>query len=174
VELPEILEFARDIKREHADILSTVDSAKTRIVTVESLYGQLSGLSRDQQEFLETAIEAARHGIYRAAIILAWSALVSGLHEAHRNDGYVELAKVRPKWKISGDDQLREEHPEFQLIDASRDAGLISKSQGKTLHGLLNTRNRAAHPGRFRTSLNRTLGYLEDIVSELGVLAGKP
>ena len=162
------------MERDHADVLATVDAARTRIVTVESLYGQLGGLSQDQRSFLTLAIEAARHGIYRAAVIMAWAAVVDRLQYIHDDDGYAQLGAKRKKWSVVSVEDLREQVPDYQLIDATRDTGFVNKAQAKTLHGMLNARNRAAHPGPFNESLNSTLGYLEDVLSELGALVGKP
>ncbi len=105
---------------------------------------------------------------------MAWSAVVDRMQEIHHADSYAQLGKLRRKWNITSREDLRESIPDFQLIDVTRDAGFINKTESKTLHGMLNKRNRAAHPGRFNESFNSTLGYLEEVLDELHGFAGKP
>lgn len=168
-----IIDATHDIEQDHANILAQVDTARTRIVTVESISQQLSALTVDQQEFLQSAISAVKHGLYRAAIIMAWSALIDRIHEIHREDDYHSLRAARPKWNINSLENLRENYSEYQIIDATSESNLITKTQRKTLHSLLHDRNRSAHPSQYRPSFNQALGYLESILDELGVLSDK-
>ncbi|MYD27591.1 MAG: hypothetical protein F4X03_01540 [Dehalococcoidia bacterium] len=169
-----ILAAALEIEKQHSQVLSEVDTARTRIVTIESLYGQMRGLTQDQKAFLEMAIKAIKCEINRAAIILAWAALIERVQQIHDDDRYKAVKEVRPKWKVESLEDVRESVSEYQLIEATKESKFISKNQMKTLHGLLNTRNMAAHPGPFNDSFNKTLGYVEDVLSELNDLVGKP
>lgn len=164
MDFAEIVTRVRALQSSHSVILSTVDSARTRIVTVESLYEELEDLTPEQTEHLRTAIGCIEHGFHRPAIVMAWAAVISRLEDVVAADGFVELNKARPRWKVASRDDLPNE---YQLIEAAKDAGFITKTKMKTLHGLLNARNRAAHPEGFRPHLNSTLGYLEDAITEL-------
>lgn len=168
-----IIDITHDIEQEHAKILAKVDTARTRIVTVESISQQIFALTVDQQEFLQSAITAVKHGLYRAAIIMAWSALIDRIHEIHKEDDYHSLRAARPKWNINSLENLRENYSEYHIIDATAESHLITKTQRKTLHSLLHDRNRSAHPSQYRPSFNQALGYLESILDELSVLAEK-
>ena len=168
MDMEDLLNLTDQISKDHAQILEKVDTSKTRVVTVESIYSQISGLSDDQKEFLTSAIEAAKHGLYRAAIVMAWAAIADRLQELHVEDGFNALHNARPNWKEKSREELQEKRTEFAIIDASRDSGFLSKAQAKTFHGFLNQRNRAAHPGKFNPSFNSVLGYIEDVLSELG------
>jgi hypothetical protein len=47
---------------------------------------------------------------------------------------------------------------------------VISKSERKAFHGLLNRRNECAHPSDFFPDMNQSLGYISEIVSRLEAL----
>jgi len=164
VDIAEIADRIRALQSSHNDILSTVDSAKSRVVTVESLYEELDGLTEEQTEYLRVALGCVENGFYRPAVVMGWAALLSRLVDVIEADNWARLNAARPKSTVKSHDDLPND---YQLIEAAKDAGFISKTTMKTLHGLLNTRNRAAHPGGFAPGLNTTLGYLEEAMTEL-------
>ena len=171
VSVSDLVDLARRIEEAHADILARVDTAKSRVVTVESLYAELSELTGEQEAFLRAAIDCIRHGLHRAAIVMAWAALIDRAEEIHAADGYQRLGTARPKWKLTTREALSETYTEHAIVEASETAGVLSKTQRKSLHGLLHRRNQAAHPGPFKASLNISLAYVEDVVNEIRALA---
>ena len=166
MQVRDLLSRVQALTLEHQRILSEVDTSRTRIVTVASLNQQLSGLSSDQAALLDSAVECAHSRQYRAAIVMAWTALIDLLEQKLASDGFSHLNSVRPKWKVSSREELTESQVEFQIIEAAQAAGLYGKTRRKTLQGLLNTRNRAAHPGSFHPTFNRALGYIEEVIDE--------
>ena len=70
-------------------------------------------------------------------------------------------------------DDICEERPDFQLIEAAHKLKLLSKSAAKSVHGLLSKRNECAHPSRHTPDLNQSLGYVSDILGRIDGLQSK-
>jgi len=94
---------------------------------------------------------------------------MGGLHGSLRgqagSDGLVKLHAAYPNWSTHRTlDEMRENVPEYQLIQAGKKVGLLTNGQMKSLHGHLNTRNQAAHPTGFDPGINETLGFVESLL----------
>ena len=163
----ELLRRLRAMRDDHNAIITRVESARARIVSVEALYDQLADVSTESQELLRIAMGCAEHVYYRPAIIMAWAAVIDRVVEVLSLDNFGRLRSARPKWDVTSRDGLLERYPEFQIIDALRDAGLAGKTLQKTLHGQLHDRNRAAHASHYRPTFNMALGYIESALSSL-------
>ena len=165
----DIVRWSSSLRESHNQALAGVSSArKPRVVTLESLYDQLGSLPATREELLRIAIGCAENHFHRPAIVMAWAAVFDRLAEILEIDKFKRISGVRKKWKpIASRDELVEGHSEFQIIDALREAGMINKTQQKSLHTALHVRNRAAHAGGYSPSFNITLGYIEDALGML-------
>lgn len=160
-----VLKGVTEFKKEANEILSKHESSKSRVITVENSYRRLKSLSLKQEHLLRQALQCVEHELYRAAHVLAWAALIDYVEEMI---DLKRLRSVRPNWgNINTIQDLRESVPEFQLIDAARDLGLLTKSDAKALHGLLHRRNECAHPSDYEPGLNEALGYISEILTRL-------
>jgi hypothetical protein len=145
-------------------ILSVHEAAPSRTVLLDETYKELKELSLEQDELLRQALRCVESKLYRAAHILAWTALIDLIENILALDNFSQLKAVRPKWNISSLDELREEVSEYQIIEACKDLKLISKSEMRVLQGFLGKRNLCAHPSGFFPDYNQTLGYVADIL----------
>jgi len=146
-------------------ILSAHEAAPSRAVLLDETYKELQELSLEQDELLRQALRCIENKLYRAAHILAWTALIDLVENILASDDFVKLKAVRPKWNTGSLEELREEVSEFQIIEACKDIKLINKSEMRVLQGFLSKRNLCAHPSDFFPDYNQTLGYVADILN---------
>ena len=171
--LSELLGRVRAFQREAHQVLSVHEAAPSRIVLLEHTYRRLGALSLRQDELLRQALRCIENELFRAAHVMAWAGFMDFLEEKMASDGLKKLQAMRPAWKASSIEELRESVVEYQLIEAARDLGLCSKTEGKALHGLLNKRNECAHPSNYFPSLNESLGYASEILQRIGQMQPK-
>lgn len=166
--LDHVLDCARKFQREAHDILAVHEAAPSRLILLEDTYKNLTALSLRQDDLLRQALRCVENKLYRAAHVMAWAAFMDFLEEKLASDGLVKLRVLRPAWKCSTVDELRESVVEHQLIDAGRDLGFLGKSESKALQGLLSKRNECAHPSDYFPGLNETLGYVAEVLNRIG------
>lgn len=158
---------------ESHQILSRVESAKSRTVILDKTYEKLNGLSLTQDDLLRQSLRCVENNLFRSAYILAWVSFMDFIQEKLASDGFVKLNKVRTKWNITSVEQLREEIVEFQIIEACKDVGLISKTRMRVIQGYLSSRNECAHPTDFFPDYNQTLGYISNLINQIETLQKK-
>lgn len=171
--LTDVLRRVRRFEIEAHSILGRHEQSKSRVFLLEQTYRAVDALSTKQKQLLREAIRCVEFSLFRPAHVVAWAALMDLLQEKLASDGLASVRKVRPKWKASSLDELREHVPESQLIDVAKELGLLSKNQAKALHGLLNKRNECAHPSGYEPAFNETLGYVSEVLRRIDVLNGK-
>ena len=165
-----VIEFERDAKK----ILGKHESSKHRIVTLEDTYKELKALNIHQDDLLRQGLRCIEVNVFRGAHVLSWAAMADYIQEWLSLDGFQKLAQVRPKWKpITSVEELREQYPEYQIIEAFRDCDYCGKSMTKALHGLLSTRNDCAHPSDYYPDLNSSLGYISQLIIRFKTLEKK-
>jgi hypothetical protein len=171
--ISKLLDRARAFQREAHQILSVHESTPSRIVLLENTYKHLTALSVRQDELLRQALRCIENELFRSAHVMAWAGFMDFLEEKLASDGLKNLRAIRPGWKATTVEELRDTVVEFQLIEATRDLGLCTKTEMKALHGLLNKRNECAHPSDYFPSLNESLGYVSEILQRIGQLQPK-
>jgi len=172
--LSELLKKAKEFEKEAHKILGMHETAPSRIVLLDESYKKIQGLSVDQDELFKQALRCVENKLFRAAHVMAWAGMMDFLGNKLFSTKYLpELRKVRPNWNVKNIEQLREEKPEYQIIEACHDVGLFGKTQKKTLHGLLSIRNECAHPSESFPDLNISLGYISNILQRIKLLQKK-
>lgn len=171
--LIDFLKKIRAFEREAHNILSTHEASASRIILLEDTYKELSALSIRQDELFRQALRCVENGLFRAAHVMAWAGFMDFLEEKLSSDGFKKLKLARPNWQITTVENLREQVPEYQLIEATKDVKLCTKNEVKALIGLLNKRNECAHPSNYFPGLNETLGYVSEILQRLHHLQPK-
>jgi hypothetical protein len=161
--------FAEDA----AKILGSHETSAERLITLDASYADLDELSVQQDDLFRQALRCVEHGLFRAAHVMAWAAFMDFLEEKLSSDGLVKLRALRPAWKGSTMEEMREYVAEHQLIEATQPLGLCTKNQMKALHGLLHRRNECAHPSSYFPGLNETLGYISETIQRLKQLQPK-
>src|SRR5579864_1646335 len=148
--LAELRSQLSDFAVEANTLFSTQEKSSTRVISLDETRKRLFGLTSDQREMLQQAVECCEFGVYRAAHVMAWSAFVDLLERKLNSDSLAKVHTKRPNWaKFGTVDELRENVPEHQLIEVAREVGLLSKAETKSVFGLLAKRNECAHPSGF-------------------------
>lgn len=155
-------------------ILSVHETAPSRAVLLDESYRKLQRLSLQQDELLRQALRCIENKLFRASHILAWTSLIDLIENILASDGFKKLNSKRKKWNISSVEELRDNIPEFQIIEACKDLKLASKGEMRILHGFLGKRNLCAHPSDFFPDYNQTLGYMADILNTIKTIQKKP
>jgi hypothetical protein len=153
-------------KRESKKILSTHETSNSRIITIEDSYKKLSQLSLKQDELIRQSLRCIEQELYRAAHVMAWASFMDFIEEKIIIK-ISNLQKIRPKWNIKDLESLRENVPEYQIIEVLQVMGICSKTDTKAFHGLLNKRNECAHPSDYFPGLNQSLGYISEIIDRI-------
>ena len=165
---------AASFENEAHNILSKHEGAPSRVISVDRTRCRLAVLSLEQDELLQEALVCIERGIHRAAHVMAWAAFMDFVEQKLASDGLVKVKAVKTGWgKYRSIDEICENVPEFQLIEAARDVGLLSKSETKILLGLLSKRNECAHPSKYRPGLNESLGYVAELLNRIEQLHPK-
>lgn len=164
----EIRQRVAAFESEAHKILGVSEAAtKSRVVLIGPTYESLGAISIKQDDMLRQALRCVEMEVHRAAHVLAWAAMVDYLQEFAAQDGFVALRAVRPKWKFSSIEELREQNTEHALIEAMYKAKQVTKGEMKACHGLLNKRNECAHPSEYFPGLNDSLGYISEIIKRI-------
>jgi hypothetical protein len=156
-------------------ILSKYESSQSRIILLDQTRKQLIMLSLQQDELFQQALACTERSIFRAAHVMAWAGFMDFLEQKLSSDGLIKVKSVKTTWvKFSTIEEIRENIPEFQLIEAAHEMGFLSKSLTKTLLGLLSKRNECAHPSGYQPGLNESLGYISELLNRIDQLYAKP
>jgi hypothetical protein len=151
-------------------LLGIHEQSKYRIILLEQTYKDLSGLSVKQDELFRQALRCVENQLYRASHVMSWAGFIDFIEEKIASDRFTKLKTIRPSWKVLTVEDLRETQTEYSIIEACRDMRLISKTEMKALHGLLNKRNECAHPSNYFPNLNETLGYVSELITRIKLI----
>jgi len=153
-------------KKESKKILSNHETSGSRIITIEDSYKKLSQLSLKQDELIRQSLRCVEQELYRAAHVMAWASFMDFIEEKITIQ-ISNLQKIRPKWNVKDLESLRENVPEYQIIEVLQTMRICSKTDTKAFHGLLNKRNECAHPSDYFPGLNQSLGYISEIINRM-------
>lgn len=163
-----ILKKSRDFEFDAHRILAIQENSISRIIIADNSRRRLKVLSLPQEEMFTQAITCTEHSLFKAAHVMAWAGFMDYVEQIIVNEYFSTLTIKRPTWvKYNTVEEIRENIPEFQIIDAARDVGMVTKSETKTIHGLLSKRNECAHPSGYSPDLNECLGYLAEILNRI-------
>ena len=165
-ELRGVLSRIAALETESKALLATHEAATSRIVTLEQSYVKLTDLSLDQDELFRESLRAVENGLFRAAHVLAWAGFIDWLHNHLVDDHLSAITAAQPNWTIKSAEDFRE-YSDFQVIETGKKAKVYNNTMMRTLHGLLSRRNECAHPSPYFPDLNRTLGYVSDLVERI-------
>jgi hypothetical protein len=146
------------------------ETSQSRAYTLDQSYNDLNGLNIKQDDLFRQSLRCVEVGVFRAAHVMAWAGLVDCLHTLAASDQFSRLNTARPNWTINSIEKLRDDHGEFNQIEAFFVAGLITKTEKKALHGMLSKRNECAHPADYFPTFNETLGYISEAFQRLAAI----
>jgi hypothetical protein len=167
------IEKVKSFETDAHKILSIHESSKSRLIILEDTYKRLTALSLRQDDLLKQALRCIESNLFRAAHVMAWAGFMDFIEDKICSDGSIKLKGVRPNWKFTSIDELRELVPEYQIIEVTRELKLCTKTQVKALIGMLNKRNECAHPSIYYPGLNESLGYISEILQRITNLQAK-
>lgn len=160
-----MIDLVEALRQDHVRIASQAQSSRSRAASVEVTLRSIQALSTRQADLLKEAALAASYGLHRPAHVAGFAALVDALHQRVDRLGQLSaVATVRPKWKLGSTDDLQE-YSDFQVGDACKEAGVITRNHAKSFHGLLHRRNQCAHPTGYAPGLDETLGFLTEALN---------
>jgi hypothetical protein len=163
--LTRILNAVKSFEEDAHKILSIHEEAPSRTVLLDKTYKKVQDLSIEQDELLRQALRCVENDLYRAAHILAWTALIDLIERTLAKDNFVKVNALRTRWEVSTVEDLREKASDFQIIEVLKELRMVSNSEMRILQGYLGKRNLCAHPSDFFPDYNQTLGYMADILS---------
>ena len=163
--MPEVLDDlvhrAALFKRSAIRVLSIRQPSELRAIQLDRVLKTIAGLSIVQDRLFVQSIMCVERNVPRAACVLAWAAFMDFLEHKIAEDGLVKLKATRPDWtKYACIEDLRENVPEQQIIEAASAMGFLSKSERKTILGLLAKRNECAHPSDYVSGLSLIVGEI--------------
>ena len=167
--LPEIREWTKRASRARKEahrLLARHEHAPSRVIILEQLISELSGLPVDVYSYFREAASCLEYNLLRAAIVMAWSGHFHVFSESLYRKKEKEIRHVRPKWKCANLIELKDQIAEAQILDVGKEVKFITNTQLKVFQGQLATRNRCAHPTLYRPSLNSAIGYVDEMLHQ--------
>lgn len=160
-------------RTEAETILGFSENSIHRTAELSASYSKIDRLTIEQADMLRQALRCVELGVFRAAHVLSWATLADFLQRMAEKDGFSILNSKYPNWSIKSIDDLRDNIGEYNLIEGMFNSKMITKSEKKALHALLNKRNECAHPTDYFPDLNQSLGYVSECISRLTALSEK-
>jgi hypothetical protein len=155
-----------ELEAEAKAILAQHEASPDRVISLEESYAKLDNLSLAQDELFRESLRAVQSGLFRAAHVLAWAGFIDFLHNFFVDDHGDALRATMSGWTITNAESLRD-HSDFQVIEAGKTAKVYKANTMRALHGYLDRRNECAHPSDYFPDLNRTLGYVSELVDRI-------
>jgi hypothetical protein len=144
-----------------------------------SLEEAVAAAPADYRPYLEEAIRCYEHGLYRAAILMVWSAVMQYLYGvAGSHKGGVAAFERENKARFGGSRQYRElKKPDDFLylgddafVQLGEDVGMYNRNVRGMLKERLTVRNRCGHPTKYQPGREETVIFIESLL--LNILSG--
>lgn len=173
--MPTIASLA-EFQRLHA--LPVKDSARELPAqALHSLREAAASAPADYRDYLDEAVRCYEGGMYRAAVLMVWSACIQHLFsviEGHRGGVRAMEAANRARFgkgdpppasykKISKTDDLLY-FKEANVLLITEDAGLINRNARDLLEEKLKLRNRCGHPTQYKPGREETVIFIESLL----------
>lgn len=164
--------------RFHADLVVAVQTTEPARLKFPSLDAILLHAAVPEKDYLEEAIDCARSGRRRAAVIMAWCAAINRLHlyvqrmgfdrfnEASTNMAAVQSGRYKrfnKRFQIQNLSDLRISVFDSDLLWILEYMGAIDANQHERLETCFTMRNTSAHPGDAPLSDENLLSFFSDI-----------
>lgn len=180
--IPSLASLA-EFQRLHA--LPVKDSAREAPAqALHSLREAAASAPPEYQDYLDEAVECYEGGMYRAAVLMVWSACIQHLFSViqdHRGGIKAMESANRARFgkgeppppsykKISKTDDLLY-FKEANVLLLAEDAGLINRNARDLLDEKLKLRNRCGHPTRYKPGREETVIFIESLI--LNIIGGR-
>jgi hypothetical protein len=144
-----------------------------------SLENAVAAAPPSYRNYLEESLTCYASGLYRASILMTWSATVAHLHHrVHERSGGVkaiEAANVARYGSAKGYRRIRKVDDllylrESQVVQLGEDAGMYNRNARKLLLERLELRNLCGHPTGYVPGREETVIFAESLI--LNILGG--
>ena len=148
-------------------------------VALASLERAVATAPADYHPYLDEALACYRHSLYRAAILLVWSAVMQYLYGragSHRGGvAAFELTNVARFGSSKRYHEIKKQDDflylgERDYIQLGEDVGMFNRNARLLLHERLKLRNLCGHPTGYTPGREETVIFIESLV--LNVLSG--
>jgi hypothetical protein len=168
VDLPELVRSVEALEGKAREWLGAHNEIQLKLATLRPLHARLDGLLLEKDDLLQDSISAAEAGLFRASHVLAWSGFTDFLYRPFTTES---VRTVRSRIETSED---LHRTSDYDLIKVGKELRFYGNTMMKTLHGLLNDRNRCAHGSEYSPDLHETLGFLSKLLHMIEELQATP
>lgn len=141
-------------------ILAKYELSPQRAIVIEQTFRKLNALNSKQENLIRESLKCIEVKLFRASIVLAWSALIDFLEDLLLKNVYTSMTK----------DALQDKFGDSNIIDQFKSNGLFTTTQERAFRALLYKRNECAHPSSYIPDINQTLGYVAEVIERLRTL----
>jgi hypothetical protein len=174
----QLLDGLRKLQGEFREEVADVER-ESPAAALESLTDALKQAPKEYRPYLEEAVTCYEQGLYRAAILMVWAAVIQHLYStvgSHRGGVAAFEAANQARFGSSRnyraikkqDDLLYMGERDF--ITLGEDAGMYNRNARKILHERLELRNLCGHPTGYRVGREQTVVFVESLL--LNILSG--
>lgn len=132
--------------------------------------------SDDARSFVNEAIVAAEHSLFRAAVVLSWVGAVALLHEevvAYHLALFNSEAQTRDsKWRQASNADDLGRMREAMFLEILQATGVISKHLKQELEVCLKLRNACGHPTSLQVGSRRVAAHIETLALNVYAVYG--
>lgn len=178
---PGVEQFLAGLRQLQSDFgLEVADvEQESPAAALESLEEAVAQAPAAYRSYLQEALTCYEHGLYRAAILMVWSAVIQHLYTTAgtRNGGVRDFEKANlarfgtmKKYRRirKQDDFLYLGEKDF--IQLGEDAGMFNRNARDLLHERLKLRNLCGHPTGYTVGREEAVVFIESLT--LNVLSG--
>jgi hypothetical protein len=148
-------------------------SAQSPAIALKSLNDALAAAPPGYRDYLAEAVTCYEHGLYRAAILMAWAAVVEHLYmAASDHSGGIRAFQTANLARFGTSRTYREIKKkddflylgEANWLQLAEDAGLMNRNARLILTERLNLRNRCGHPTKYKPGREETVVFIESLL----------
>ena len=166
------------MKQYHSDIIVPVQKYEAILLKFPNLDTVVSHAVGLEIDYLTEAVDCARLGKRRAAIILGWCAAANRLHKYIEKEGFVKLNQASVQMSAIPTGQYKRFNKKFDIQNLSdlrmtvfdndllwilEFMGTIDGNQHERLEICFTMRNTCAHPGEAMVTDENLLSFFSDI-----------
>ncbi len=174
----QLLEGLRRLQSEFGEEVADVEQ-ESPAAALESLEFAVAQAPREYRPYLEEALACYQHGLYRAAILMVWAAVIQHLYSvvgAHRGGVSAFEAANRARFGTARKYREIRKQDDFlylgerDFLQLAEDVGMLNRNARKLLQERLDLRNLCGHPTQYRPGREEAVVFIESLL--LNVLSG--
>lgn len=166
-----LLQGLSQLQSEFSEEVADVET-ESPAAALASLEAAVRTAPSDYSQYLAEALSCYQNGLYRAAVLMVWSASIQHLYStaASHRGGIKAFEKANTKRfgaskryrKITKQDDFLY-LGERDFIQLGEDAGMFNRNARKVLHQRLETRNLCGHPTQYTLGREEAVIFIESL-----------